>query len=92
MSLGAVFCYWMRANSLSESANKAPAYDQADYDQDKRAETMPWIFYGVGAVAVVNGAALYVNGMWSPSAKKTSVGLAPVVAPGAVGLLARGAF
>ena len=92
VSLGAGVYYWTRATSLSDSANKATVYNQADYDQGKRAETMQWIFYGVGAAAVVTGATLYIYGRWSPSAKKASVSLAPVMGPDAAGLLAHGAF
>jgi hypothetical protein len=92
VSLGAGVYYWTRATSLSDSANKATAYNQADYDQGKRAETMQWIFYSVGAVAVVTGATLYLYGRGSPSANKSTVSLAPVVGPGAAGLLAHGAF
>lgn len=92
ISLGAGVYYWTRATSLSDSANKATAYNQADYDQGQRAETMQWIFYSVGAAAVVTGATLYVYGKWSPAAKKASVSLAPMVGPGATGLLAHGAF
>ena len=92
VSLGAGVYYWTRATSLSDSASKATAYNQADYDQGSRAQTMQWIFYSVGAAAMATGATLYVYGRWSPSAKQTSVSLAPVVGPGAAGLLAHGAF
>lgn len=92
VSLGAGVYYWTRATSLSDSANKATVYNQADYDQGKRAETMQWIFYGVGAAAVVTGATLYVYGRWFLPAKKASVSLAPIAGPGTAGLQAQGAF
>jgi hypothetical protein len=92
IALGAGVYYWTRATSLSDAANNATAYSQADYDQGKRAETMQWIFYSVGAVAVGAGATLYVYGSASPSATKSSVSLAPMVGPGAAGLSAHGAF
>jgi tetratricopeptide (TPR) repeat protein len=92
ISVGLGVYYWTRATSLSKSVNNATAYNQADYDQGKRAETMQWIFYSVGAVAVVTGATLVLYGSRSPSAKKSNVSLAPVVGPGAAGLLAHGAF
>jgi hypothetical protein len=92
VSLGVGVYYWTRATSLSDSANKATVYNQADYDQGKRAETMQWIFYSVGAAAVATGATLYIFGRWSPAAKQASVSLAPVVGPGAAGLLAHGTF
>ena len=92
LSLGVGFYYWTRATSLSDSANTAAVYHQADYDHGQRAETMQWIFYSVGAVAIATGSALYFYDRWQPTAKKSTVGLAPMVGPGAAGLEAHGAF
>jgi tetratricopeptide (TPR) repeat protein len=92
VSLGAGFYYWTRATSLSDSANTAAIYHQADYDHGQRAETMQWIFYSVGAAAIATGTALYVYDRWRPAATKSTVGLAPMVGPGAAGLEAHGAF
>jgi tetratricopeptide (TPR) repeat protein len=92
VSVGAGVYYWSRASSLTDSANKATAYNQADYDQGKRAETMQWIFYGVGAVAIMSGAGLYLYSRWLPAAKQASVSLAPMVGPGTAGLQAHRAF
>ncbi len=92
VSVGAGVYYWTSASSLADRANKATVYNQNDYDQGKRAETMQWIFYSVGAVTVVTGAALYFYGRWSPSAKRASVALAPTVGPGGAGVMAQGAF
>jgi len=91
-SLGVGLYYWTRATSHSDSANSAAVFNQADYDQGKRAETMQWIFYSVGAAAVAAGSALYLYGRWRPAAKKSSFGLLPVVGPGVAGLAARGAL
>jgi len=92
VSLGIGFYYWTSAVSLSDSANTAAVYNQADYDGGKRAETMQWVFYSIGTAAVVTGAALYAYGRWRPAAKKSSVSLAPMVGLGAAGLEAHGAF
>jgi hypothetical protein len=92
VSLGAGVYYWTRATSLSDSANRATVYNQADYDDGKHAETMQWIFYGVGAAAVATGAGLYANGKWFLAPKKASVSLAPMVMPGRAGLAAVGTF
>jgi len=91
-SVGIGIYYWTRATSLSDSANSATIYNQTDYDDGARAETMQAVFYGVGTAALVAGAALYAYGRWLPAAKKSSVSLAPMVGPGAAGLEAHGAF
>ena len=92
VSVGVGVYYWSRASSLTDSANQQAAYSPGDYDQGKRAETMQWIFYSVGAAAVMTGAGLYVYSRWLPVPKQTSVSLAPMVGPGAAGLQAQGAF
>jgi hypothetical protein len=92
VSVGTGVYYWSRASSLSDSANNATVFNQADYDQGKRAETMQWIFYGIGAAAVATGAGLFVYDRWLPSAKKTGVSLVPLMGPGGPGLQAHGAF
>ena len=92
IAVGTGFYYWTRASSLSDSANKATNYNQAAYDEGKRAESMQWLFYGVGAVAVMTGAGLFVYSRWLPTAEQANVSLAPMVGPGAAGLEARGTF
>jgi tetratricopeptide (TPR) repeat protein len=92
ISVGTGFYYWTRASSLSDSANKAATYNHADYDEGKRAESMQWLFYGVGAVAVMTGAGLFVYSRWLPAAEQANVSLGPMVGPGAAGLEAHGTF
>jgi tetratricopeptide (TPR) repeat protein len=92
VALGVGVYYWTRATSLSDSANNAAVYNPSDYDSGKSAETMQWVFYGVGAAAVAAGAGLYAYGRWYARAQQPSVALAPVIGPGAVGLAAQGAF
>ena len=64
-----------RASSLSDqvtkNANGKPtgSYDQSKVDSGKLAETLQWVGYGVGAAAMVTGAALYWMGL--PKAGET---------------------
>jgi hypothetical protein len=92
VSIGVGIYYWTRARSLSDSANHAAAYDRVTYDDGKRAETMQWIFYGVGVAAVATGAAIYGYGRWWFRAKASDVALAPLLGPAAAGIEAHGAF
>jgi len=91
LAVGVGIAYSAHAQSLSDSANRALIYNQADYDHGKTAETMQWIFYSAGAAAIATGTVLYVYG-WRRSAKQTNVSLAPVMGPGVAGLAAHGAF
>jgi tetratricopeptide (TPR) repeat protein len=91
-SVGIGVYYWTRARSLSDSANQASVYNRAVYDDGKRAETMQWIFYGVGAAAVATGAALYWFGWRRPGAKESSLALVPLLGPSAAGVAGHGAF
>lgn len=90
-ALGIGFAYWLRARSLSDSANGALIYQNGDYDAGRRAETMQWVFYAGGAAAIATGAALYYYG-WRSSKRAGNVGLLPVMGPGLAGLSAQGAF
>lgn len=92
VSLWTGIYYWSRAHSYSDSANRTVVFDQSTYDNGKRAETMQWIFFGVGAAAVASGAGLFVYGHWFLAPKPTKVGLAPMAAPGVAGLAAVGSF
>jgi len=92
ISVGTGVYYWTRASSLSDSANKAATYNPAYYDQGKQAQTMQWIFYGIGAAAIASAATLFVYSTWLPARKNATVSLAPMVGPGAAGLGAHGTF
>jgi tetratricopeptide (TPR) repeat protein len=92
VSVGTGIYYWTRANSLSDSANQAAVYHRATYDDGKHAETMQWIFYGVGAAAVATGAGLFLYSMRFPARRPATVSLAPMATPGAAGLAAVGVF
>ena len=75
-----------RAKSLSDEvssdARKQPVgtFDRSKYDSGKRAETLEWVGYGVGAAALLGGAVLYWYGMVGQG-PATSANLAWTVAP-----------
>jgi hypothetical protein len=91
-SMGTGLYYWSQARSYSDSANRTVIYRQSAYDDGKHAETMQWIFYGVGAAAIATGAGLYIYSRWFLAPKPATVSLAPTVAPGLAGLAAVGTF
>jgi tetratricopeptide (TPR) repeat protein len=86
---GAIF--GLRARSLSSHVAKADTFNRSDDSAGQRAETLQWVFYGVGAGAVVTGGVLYFLGM-SSSSSASSVSLSPMVGPGGAGLSAMGVF
>jgi len=90
-SIGMGIYYYTRARSMSDKVSNAMPASLSDYQAGKDAETMQWVFYSIGAGAVATGAVLYLLG-WSASAQPATVSLAPVVAPGTVGLSAQGGF
>jgi tetratricopeptide (TPR) repeat protein len=92
VSVGTGIYYWTDARSLSDSAEGTAVYNKATYDDGKHAETMQWIFYGVGAAAVATGAGLWVYSKWFLAPRPATVSLAPMVTPGAAGLAAVGVF
>ncbi len=91
-SIGTGLYYWSQARSYGDSANRTVIFHQSTYDDGKHAETMQWIFYGVGAAALATGAGLYAYGRRFVAAKPATVSLTPTAAPGMAGLSAVGTF
>ena len=89
-SIGTAIYYYTRATSLSDKVTGANPASPSDYQAGKDAETMQWVFYGVGAGALVTGAALYLLGY--SQATTAEVSLAPILGPRTAGLSARGGF
>jgi tetratricopeptide (TPR) repeat protein len=89
-SIGTAVYYYTRATSLSDKVTGANPASPSDYQAGKDAETMQWVFYSVGAGALVTGAALYLLGY--SQATPAQVGLAPMLGPRSAGLSARGGF
>jgi hypothetical protein len=89
-SIGTAIYYYTRATSLSDKVTGANPASPSDYQAGKDAQTMQWVFYGVGAGVLATGAALYLLGY--SQASSAQVGLAPMLGPRTAGLSARGGF
>jgi tetratricopeptide (TPR) repeat protein len=79
---------WRRAVSASNDVEQAARNgDSFDPDVQKRghsAETLQWVFYGVGALAAAGGVGLWLYGQKLTAAAETTtwrVSLAPTLAP-----------
>lgn len=92
ISVGTGIYCWTRARSLSVSADRTIADRQTTYDDGRCAEEAQWILSSVCAAAVPTGAGLYLHGRRLSAVQQTSVSLAPMAAPGAVGRATVGAF
>jgi hypothetical protein len=89
--IGTAIYFYRRAVSLSDKVSNSDAPD-SDYRAGKRAETMQWVFYSVGAGALVTGTVLYFLGAPSSSAGQAATGVTPMFGPGLAGLSAQGTF
>jgi len=101
--VGAVFTVlgiveWRRAvkasSDIEDAAVSGMSFDPAVEDRGKSAETLQWVFYGVGALAVAGGVGLYFYGQRVTAAETTTwrVSLAPNLAPGQGGATLRISF
>jgi tetratricopeptide (TPR) repeat protein len=89
-SVGIGIYYYTRARSLSDSVTNSQ-YPKASDDQAGRdAQTMQWVFYGIGAGALAAGTVLYLLG-WPTKESGRTVAV-PMVGPGLAGISAQGAF
>lgn len=91
-SIGTAIYFYTRATSLSDRITSSDAPSASDFKSGKTAETMQWVFYGVGAAALAAGAVLYYIGWHSGSASGNAVAVAPAVGPGFAGLSAQRSF
>lgn len=90
-SIGTGIYFYTRASSLSDKLSNADSASASDYKLGKDAETLQWVFYGVGAGAVATGLILYLLGS-SQASSSVGVGVAPMIGPQTAGLTAQGAF
>ena len=93
VSVGAGAIFGWRARSLSDKVSSASAFKSGDEDAATQAQTLQWVFYGVGAGTAIAGGVLYWLGF--SAAKQgaaTTVALTPTLVPGGAGLSAQGAF
>jgi hypothetical protein len=90
IGVGAIFS--LRARSLSNKVSGAPTFNPSDDSAGQRAETLQWVFYGVGAGVAAAGGVLYYLGLRAARATPPSVSLGPIVGPGSAGVSAMGVF
>jgi hypothetical protein len=89
-AIGTGIYFYTRATSLSDDLTSSSSPSASDFKSGKNAETLQWVFYSVGAGAIVTGSVLYYLGWQRGSAAATTV--TPTVGPGFAGLSAQGAF
>jgi tetratricopeptide (TPR) repeat protein len=89
-SVGIAIYYYTRARSLSDSVTKSQTPKASDDQAGRDAQTMQWVFYGIGAGALATGTVLYLLG-WPPNPAGRTVAT-PIVGPGLVGISAQGTF
>jgi hypothetical protein len=90
-SVGAGIYYYSRARDMSDKVSNSDQPTWSDQQAGKNAETMQWIFYGVGGAAVASGTVLYLVGN-SASRRGQVAKVAPILGPNLVGLAAQGVF
>ncbi|MGC9985494.1 MAG: tetratricopeptide repeat protein [Polyangia bacterium] len=89
-SIATAVYFYSRASSLSDRISTSNAPSSSDYQAGNNAETMQWVFYGIGAGALATGAILYYLG-W-PHSGPVATAVAPMFGPGLAGLSAQGTF
>jgi hypothetical protein len=90
-SIGTGVYFYARAKAYSDRVSSARTWNSSDYQAGKDAETMQWVFYGIGAGATITGAVLYLVGRLA-SVGPVNVSVAPILVPGAAGIGAQGVF
>ena len=89
-SVGIGIYYYTRARSLSDRVTNSQNPKASDDQAGRDAQTMQWVFYGIGAGALATGTVLYWLG-WPPKESGRTVAT-PIVGPGLVGISAQGTF
>jgi hypothetical protein len=84
----------LKANSLTSDLNKPAGWDRGKASSRDTYETLGWVGYGLGVVAVATGATLFVLGGRSSTSVNVppAVALTPVLLPGSVSLTLRGTY
>ncbi len=84
--------YYTRARSLSDRVTNSQTPQASDDQAGRDAQTMQWVFYGVGAAALATGTVLTLFGWPSTDRSRTVARVKPMVGPGLAGISAQGAF
>jgi hypothetical protein len=91
-SVGAGIYYYTQAKSYSDKVSGQTIPNPSDESAGKHAQTMQWVFYGVGGAALATGTVMYVLGWKAAEAGGASASIAPMFGPGVAGISAQGAF
>jgi len=91
-SIATAIYYYTQATSLSDRVSNSQTPKASDDQAGRDAETMQWVFYGVGAGALATGALLYWLGWPSTDTGRSLAGVTPMVGPGVAGISAQGVF
>jgi tetratricopeptide (TPR) repeat protein len=89
-SVGIGIYYYTRARSLSDRVTNSQNPKASDDQAGRDAQTMQWVFYGIGAGALATGTVLYLLG-WPTKESGRTVAV-PMVGPGLAGISAQGTF
>jgi len=89
-SIATAVYFYTEARSYSDKVSKQHPVNPTDVSAGNNAETMQWVFYGIGGAALAAGTVLYVLGWRAGEGGHASV--APMVGPGVAGVSARGSF
>jgi tetratricopeptide (TPR) repeat protein len=92
LSAGAGIYYYTRARSMSDRVSTASTWHPDDAEAGRNAETMQWVFYGIGAGAVAAGVLLYYLGSRTPAPGAAALAVAPLLGQDVAGAVARGSF
>ncbi len=91
-SVGTAVYFYARARSLSDKVSGETPHNPSDVSAGQNAESMQWIFYGVGAAAIATGTVLYVLRWKAADSGRPSAFVAPILGPGLAGISAQGVF
>jgi tetratricopeptide (TPR) repeat protein len=91
-SIGIAIYYYAQARSFSDKVTNSLTPQASDDQAGRDAQTMQWVFYGVGAGALATGTLLYLLGWPSAEAGRAVAGVAPMLGPGLAGISAQGTF
>jgi hypothetical protein len=89
-TLAAALALNLKANSLADEANRTQ--DPATESSQKSYKTGAIVCYGIGGVALLTGATLYLVGRAKATTKDPSMSILPTWSPEHAGLILRGGF
>ena len=91
-SVGTAIYFYTRAKSFSDKVAGENPRNPSDEQSGKNAQTMQWVFYGIGGAALATGTVLYLLGWPSTDTGHAAAGVAPMLGPGLAGISGQGAF